>query len=142
MLQNTSKFSILVWNYVSLNQKNLETLDGKAINDVTRTFLKSFDRVKTEQKQKLPVVTNEVGIVINTVDIDLREESPSMNSNAITFDVSQIISQAIIENVQCKPCVQLNSFSDLEQTGLSLQPDGFTSNLNSRSKLVIRSTSD
>lgn len=83
-------------------------LDSKIVNEVTRTFLRRFDRVKSEQKQKPPKANDEVDIAINTVDIYLREELPSINSNRITFDVENIISQAIIENVDCKPCVMFS----------------------------------
>lgn len=83
-------------------------LDNKIVNEITRTFLRRFDRVKSEQKQKPLKAHDEVDITINTVDIYLSEELPSINSNRITFDVANIISQAIIENVDCKPCVMFN----------------------------------
>lgn len=78
-------------------------LDNKTINDVTRSFLKNFDRVKAEQKQKLTNITNANDAVNNTVDIDLRDDLPLVRSDVITFDVTNIISQAIVENVHCKP---------------------------------------
>lgn len=78
-----------------------EILDGKIVSDVTRTFLKSFDRVKAEQKQKLTNTTNSNNAKI--VDIDLREDLPIVHSEGITFDVTNIISQAIVENIQNKP---------------------------------------
>lgn len=77
-----------------------EILDSKAINDVTRTFLRNFNRVKSEQKQKLPSISSGAN---NTVDIDLREDLPFIRSDGVAFDISNIISQAIVENVQCKP---------------------------------------
>lgn len=80
-----------------------EQLDNKTINDVTRSFLKNFDRVKAEQKQKLTNITNANDAVNNTVDIDLRDDLPLVRSDVITFDVTNIISQAIVENVHCKP---------------------------------------
>lgn len=78
-------------------------LDNKTINDVTRSFLKNFDRMKAEQKQKLTNITNANDAVNNTVDIDLRDDLPLVRSDVITFDVTNIISQAIVENVHCKP---------------------------------------
>lgn len=71
-------------------------LDNKEINEVTRTFLKNFDRVKSELKQK---VTNSNSSCIKGVDIDLREDPPLAHPEGIVFDVTTIISQAIIENV-------------------------------------------
>lgn len=85
-------------------------LDGKIVNEVTKTFLTRFDRIKSEQKPKPPKVSDEADIIMNTVDIYLHEELPSMNSNRLTFDVKNIISQAIIENVDCKPCVIFNEW--------------------------------
>lgn len=77
-------------------------MDNKLINEVTRSFLKNFDRIKAEQKLKLANVTN-ANSVNNTVDIDLRDDIQLIGSDTITFDVTNIISQAIVENVQCKP---------------------------------------
>lgn len=51
-----------------------EILDNTIINEVTRTFLKSFDRIKTEQKQKQSKANDELDILINAVGIDLQEE--------------------------------------------------------------------
>lgn len=72
-------------------------LDNKAINEVTRSFLKNFHRVKAEQKQKHSNVANNDN---NNIDIDLREELPSTPSGGAVFDVSKIICQAIVENVE------------------------------------------
>lgn len=71
-------------------------LDNKEVNQVTRKFLRNFDRVKSELKQKL---TNNNSGGIKGVDIDLREDLPLVHSEGIVFDVTTIISQAIIENV-------------------------------------------
>lgn len=71
-----------------------ESLDNKKINDVTRSFLQNFDKIKTEQKMKSTNVSNE------NHEIDLRDDIEMIGSDAITFDVSKIISQAIVENVQ------------------------------------------
>lgn len=59
--------------------------------------------MKAEQKQKLTNITNANDAVNNTVDIDLRDDLPLVRSDVITFDVTNIISQAIVENVHCKP---------------------------------------
>lgn len=75
-------------------------LDNKVVNEVTRNFLKSFDRVKTEQKQKLNHISSSC---TKAVDIDLREDLPLIHSEGIAFDVTNIISQAIVENIQNKP---------------------------------------
>lgn len=75
-------------------------MDNKAIEDVTRLFLKKFDKVKSEQKQKIANTQNACD-ANNTVDIDL---SP-VRSDGLVFDVTSIISQAIVENVQCKPWI-------------------------------------
>lgn len=74
-------------------------LDNKTINEVTRSFLKSFHRVKAEQKQKQP---NILGHENNNIDIDLREDLPSTPLDGAVFDVSKIICQAIVENVENK----------------------------------------
>ncbi|XP_031633407.1 protein phosphatase 1 regulatory subunit 42-like [Contarinia nasturtii] len=86
-------------NKVILASKSLEILDSRMVNDVTRSFLKSFDKVKTEHKQKLANTNNNAKIV----DIDLREDLPSIHSEGRTFDVTNIISQAIVENMQNEP---------------------------------------
>lgn len=75
-------------------------LDNKVINEVTRSFLKSFHRVKSEQKQKQPNISSNDH---NNIDIDLREELPSTPLDGAVFDVSKIICQAIVENVESKP---------------------------------------
>lgn len=65
----------------------LEVLDDKIINEVTRCFLKNFDRVKAEQKLKFVNVTN-ANSVSNTVDIDLRDDIQlDQLSDTITSDV-------------------------------------------------------
>lgn len=75
-------------------------LDNKVVNEVTRNFLKSFNRVKTEQKQKLNHINSSCN---KAVDIDLRDDLPLIHSEGIAFDVTNIISQAIVENIQNKP---------------------------------------
>lgn len=88
----------------------LELLDNKQINDVTRLFLKNFDKVKSEQKQKKSTADASAcvdgnGAANNTVDIDLRNDNnqSAVRSDPIAIDVNSIISQAIVENVQCQP---------------------------------------
>lgn len=76
-IQINHNLSDLWFNGVFENINNFfftEILDNKIINEVTRTFLKSFDRIKTEQKQKQSKVNDEVDILINAVGIDLQEE--------------------------------------------------------------------
>ncbi|XP_055325560.1 protein phosphatase 1 regulatory subunit 42-like [Sitodiplosis mosellana] len=90
-------------NKIILGSKSLEMLDNKEVNEVTRAFLKSFDRIKTEQKQKL---TNTNSSCNKAVDIDIREDLPLIHSEGIAFDVTNIISQAIVENIQNKPWVK------------------------------------
>lgn len=70
-------------------------LDNKAINEVTRTFLKSLDRIKSEQKQKSINLSNND---IKNIEIDLRKDLPLLRSDGTVFDVSNIISEAIDEN--------------------------------------------
>lgn len=77
-------------------------LDNKVINEVTRTFLKNLDRIKSEQKQKSFNVSNNDS---NNLEIDLREELPLVRSDEIVFDVSNIISEAIDENMENKPWI-------------------------------------
>lgn len=88
---------------------SLEFLDNKQINDVTRLFLKNFDKIKSEQKQKRSVTdvdgpcVDESITTNNTVDIDLRDNNQSIvRSDPIALDVTNIISQAIVENGQCR----------------------------------------
>lgn len=94
-----------------MNFLSLEILDNKQINDVTRIFLKNFDKVKSDQKQKtsiadVPSTADLNGVTNKTVDIDLRDNNePTARSDSIAFDVTNIISQAIVENVQGKPWI-------------------------------------
>lgn len=91
---------------------SIELLDNKQINDVTRLFLKNFDKVKSEQKQKKS--TADVGPCVdgngatnNTVDIDLRNDNgqSAAHPDPMAIDVGRIISQAIVENVQGQPAM-------------------------------------
>lgn len=72
-------------------------LDNKRINDVTRLFLKKFDKVKSEQKQQKSIANSQYdpnGVANNTMDIDLRDKDQTVvRSDAIAIDVTNIISQ-------------------------------------------------
>lgn len=106
----------------------LELLDNKQINDVTRLFLKNFDKVKSEQKQKksaIDVPSDASGATNKTVDIDLRDNNNQLTvrSDSIAFDVTNIISQAIVENVQSKPWIMFGEYTFLtEYIGASPKP--------------------
>lgn len=101
----------------------LELLDNKQINGVTRLFLKNFDKVKSEQKlqKQQKLYTNNVayepsGATNNTVDIDLRDnDQTTERSDPIGIDVTNIISQAIVENVQCKPWIMFGEYTFLTE---------------------------
>lgn len=97
----------------------LELLDNKQINGVTRLFLKNFEKVKSQQQK---VIINSVpcdpnGTANNTImDIDLRDNDESVKrSDSIGIDVNNIISQAIVENVQCKPWIMFGDCTFLTE---------------------------
>lgn len=109
----------------------LELLDNKPINDVTRLFLKNFDKIKSEQRQKksaIDVTCDANGVTNQIMDIDLRDNNQSMTattvrSDSIVFDVTNIISQAIVENVQNKPWIMFGEYTFLtEYIGASPKP--------------------